>query len=274
MAVIHMNTPELTEAAIMSLRKVGCEWPVVVFDNSQTVTYPAGEGMPERTVTARPFKKRMAGVRVIDNTKGQVVDFDDALAAFPDKHEAHGAVNLWGSDRHMITVEKLFDLLPDGFLLLESDILLRENPQVLWQEEYSFCGYVQQQQPGNPYHGQRILPMLCYLNVPRFRAEGVHYFDPDRSWMLHRGENNPQNWYDTGASLLEDVLTHKPRLKGLHVDIRPMVAHLGSGSWKDGEDLKRQAAWLKENEALWTTPAGEAAAGSKPRAGKRTNRKE
>ena len=33
-AIVHYNTPELTEACIMSIRKTGCQWPVVVFDNS------------------------------------------------------------------------------------------------------------------------------------------------------------------------------------------------------------------------------------------------
>ena len=92
--------------------------------------------------------------------------------------------------------------------------------------------------------------MLCYLNVPKFKAEGVRYFDPDRSWMLHPDENDKRNWYDTGASLLEDVLNHRPRLKGLHVDIRPMVEHLGGASYRT---LKGQAEWLNKHRALWET---------------------
>ena len=253
-AIINLNTPELVECCILSIRKQGCEWPIVVFDNSQDLTLPAGDGLPVRTIEAHPFKKRMKGVKVIDNTKGHQVDFDKALQAFPDRHKPHGEVNLWGSDRHMMTVQKLWELLPDGFILVESDILLKENPQALWREEYSFCGYVQKQQRGNRFGRGRILPMLCYFNVPKFRAEGVNYFDPDRSWMLHKGENNPQNWYDTGASLLEDVLSHRPRLKGLHVDIRPMVVHLGGASYGNNATLKRQAEWLKENEELWSKP--------------------
>ena len=249
-AIIHFNTPELTECCIMSIRKQGCYWPVVVFDNSRDVVWPADEGLPERTLKARPFSTQIKGVKVIDNTNGQQVDFDKALQAFPDKHNPHGAVNGWGSDVHMMSVEKLFELLPDGFVLVESDILLRENPQTLWQEEYSFVAYVQKHQAGNRFGRGRILPMLCYLNVPKFRAEGVHYFDPDRSWMLHKGEMNPNNWYDTGASLLEDVLAHRPRLKGLHVDIRPLMVHLGGASYK-ATDIKRQAEWLKQNRELW-----------------------
>jgi hypothetical protein len=46
----------------------------------------------------------------------------------------------------------------------------------------------------------------------------------------------------------------RPRLKGLHVDIRLFVEHYGGGSWKP-DNLKAQAEWLKKNEALWKTPS-------------------
>lgn len=248
--IINFNTPELTEACILSIRKHGCYWPVVVFDNSRSVVFPPGDGMKERTIEARPFTKKMNGVTVIDNTQGQVIDFEKELAKFPEKHIPHGGVNNWGSDLHMMTVEKLWELLPDGFILVESDVLVRTDIRTLWREEYSFCAYVQKHQEGNRFGRGRILPMLCYMNVPRFREEGVHYFDPNRSWMLYQGEENPLNWYDTGASLLEDVLTHRPRLKGLHVDIRPMIQHLGGGSYYENENQRREK-WLTQHEGLW-----------------------
>ena len=249
-AIINFNTPELVEACILSIRKHGCYWPIVIFDNSRSVVFSPGDGMEERVIEAHPFRRKMHGVTVIDNTGGKVIDFDAALQAFPEKHIPHGSVNGWGSDTHMMTVEKLWELLPEGFILVESDVLVKTDIRSLWREEYSFCAYVQKRQEGNRFGRGRILPMLCYFNVPRFRAEGVHYFDPNRSWMLHQGEENPLNWYDTGASLLEDVLSHRPRLKGLHVDIRPMIVHLGGGSYI-GNSIRKQAEWLKAHEPLW-----------------------
>ena len=159
-AIINLNTPELVECCIRSIRKQGCEWPIVVFDNSQDLTLPAGDELPARTSEAHPFKKRMKGVKVIDNTKGQHVDFDKALQAFPDSHKPHGEVNLWGSDRHMMTVQKLWELLPAGVILVERDILVNADISPLWREEYSFCGYVQKQQRGNRFGRGRRLPML------------------------------------------------------------------------------------------------------------------
>ena len=74
-AIIHFNTPELTESAILSLRKHGGEdYAVTVFDNSD----------------ARPFTKKMDGVTVIDNRIGQVIDLDAELRKFPDRSRHMG----------------------------------------------------------------------------------------------------------------------------------------------------------------------------------------
>ena len=70
-AIIHYNTPELTEAAILSLRKHGGEdYHVTVFDNSA----PSIDQKTGERYGARPFTDEMPGVTVIDNTKGQVID--------------------------------------------------------------------------------------------------------------------------------------------------------------------------------------------------------
>ena len=244
-AIVHYNTPELTEACILSIRKVGCDWPVTVLDNSDK----------------RPFTKRMKCVKVLNNRKQQLVNFDEELAKYPDKCWDMAKKSNYGSVKHMMSVQYLWGVLPDGFILVESDVLIKADITKMWREEYSFTAYVQRQQRGNKFGMGRILPMLCYLNVPKFKAEGVRYFDPDRSWMLHSDENDKRNWYDTGASLREDVLAHRPRLKGLHVDIRPMVEHLGGASYKT---LKGQAEWLTQHRALWETE-------SKPKTTKRTN---
>jgi hypothetical protein len=61
----------------------------------------------------------MNGVQVIDNTHGQVIDFDKELEAFPHRF---GTFNNFASDKHMMSIQKLWDLLPDGFLLINLDI--------------------------------------------------------------------------------------------------------------------------------------------------------
>ena len=200
----------------------------------------------------------MKGVKVIDNTRGQVIDFEQFLSLYPDRNRQLGVwkSSVWGSAKHIVTVQKLWELLPDGFILVESDTLVKRDIIELWKEEYSFCGYVQKNQHGNRFKVPRILPMLCYMNVPKLTKEGARYFDPDRCWGLKADANLRGNWFDTGACLLDDVLRMRPRLKGLHVDIRLFIEHYGGGSWHQG-DLQRKSAWLKQHEALWSTPKDE-----------------
>ena len=238
-AIIHFNTPELTIAAIGSLMKNGGgPFRVVVFDNSDT----------------RPFEGA-TNVQVFDNTRGQIIDFDAELSKYPERDRSIGCAKgcEFGSVKHMMTVQKLWELLPQGFVLMESDILIKKNIDEFFDERYSVYGYCQKAQPHNPFGIGRMLPMLCWMNVPMLTREGAKYFDPTRTYgLLPGGRQNRNNWYDTGAVLLEDILTKRPRLKGYHRDIREFVEHYGSGSWK-ANDLSQQMAWLEAHKNLLPT---------------------
>ena len=238
-AIIHYTTPELTMAAVGSLLKNGGgPFRVVVFDNSDQ----------------RPFEGA-TNVQVFDNTKGQIIDFEKELEKYPERDRSIGCAKgcEFGSVKHMMTVQKLWELLPQGFVLMESDILIKKNIDEFFDEGYSVYGYCQKAQPSNPFHIGRMLPMLCWMNVPMLTREGAKYFDPTRTYgLLPGGRQNRNNWYDTGAVLLEDILTKRPRLKGYHRDIREFVEHYGSGSWK-ANDLNQQMAWLEAHKNLLPT---------------------
>ena len=233
-AIVHFNTPELTEACIYSIRKHGGEdYHITIFDNSDS----------------RPFTMKMDGVTVIDNTKGQIIDFDKALAKYP--KAKYGAINDYGSDKHMLSIQKLWELMPDGFVLMDSDVLLKANIDHLWQENQCAVGHVQNPQPGNNFHIGRLVPMLCYINVPLCKKHGLKYFDPKRAWMIHSDSvSDKLNWYDTGAAFYEDLHNHKNGARGRRIDIRPMMEHYKRGSWLN-QGIKRQAEWLKQNRKLW-----------------------
>lgn len=233
-AIVHYNTPELTEAAILSLRKHGgMDYHVTVLDNSDK----------------RPFKLNMKGVTVIDNTNGQVINFDQELARFP--HKCNATTNGWGSDKHMMSVQKLWDILPDGFLLLDSDVLIKQSVDFMFMEDQVAVGHVQNPQPGNRYKLARLVPMVCYINVPLCRKHGLSYFDPERCWMLHSHDMADRlNWYDTGASFYEDIHNHKNGARGRRADIRPLMEHYQKGSWQKN-DLTGQAKWLSQHKNLW-----------------------
>ena len=59
------------------------------------------------------------------------------------------------------------------------------------------------------------------------------------------------NWYDTGASLLEDVINGKPELVGWNVkELTEYYDHYHGGSWRKS-DVKNQINWLNQRKALW-----------------------
>ena len=237
-AIVHFNTPELTEACILSIRKVGCHWPVTVLDNSDK----------------RPFKAKMKGVTIIDNTKGQIIDFDAELQKYPDKCWDMAKRSNYGSAKHMMSVQKLWELLPDGFILVESDVLIRKNFEFLWDESFAATGKAQWFK-GRRQEKDRLLPWLCYMNVPLLTANGAKYYDPERSWGLQPGGmKNPNNWYDTGAPMLEDIIKTKPQLSArLYPNLDTYYIHYCGGSWR-GNDFEQQKAWLEQNRSLWEIP--------------------
>lgn len=238
-AIIHYNTPELTEAAILSLRKhTGTRYDVTVFDNSDK----------------RPFKAKMQGVKVIDNTKGKYIDFEAELAKFPNKCWDMAKKNNYGSAKHIMSVQKLWELLPGGFILMESDILLKDDIGFIWQEDFAAVGKVQWFR-GRRIEKDRLLPFLCYMNVPLLVKNGARYYDPERCWALQPGGmNNPNNWYNTGATLLEDIIKTKPELHGkLYPDLDHHFIHYTGGSWRQ-KGIENQKAWLEQNRSLWEIP--------------------
>lgn len=235
-AIIHYNTPELTEAGIRSLRKHGGEdYSVVILDNSDE----------------RPFKKRMKGVRRIDNTKGQVIDFGKFLDEYPDREPRHAISSGFGSAKHTRSVQELWNILPDGFVLMESDVLIKKDISFLWMPDFAAAGRIQWKQKGNMYSIPRLLPYLCWINVPLLVEYRARYFDPERCWALQKGEKTVGNWYDTGACLLEDIIKTKPQLWCRNVlDLFDYFEHYDGGSWHKN-DLPQQKAWLEEHKDLW-----------------------
>ena len=236
--IVHYNTPELTEATILSLRKHGGEdYQVIIFDNSD----------------ARPFTSKMKGVKVIDNTKGKYIDFDKFLDQYPDRCNEIGVARNcnFGSAKHMRSVQELFKIVKKPFILMDSDILIKKNIDVFWDEQYAVVGHRLESQQGNRFGIGRLMPLLCFLNVPLLINHGAKYFDENRCYgLLPGGVFNRNNWYDTGASLLEDVMKTKPYLIGHHIDIRDYMIHYTSGSWASN-DYEAHMTWLTRYQDLW-----------------------
>ena len=225
--IVNFNTQKLTEAAIRSLENhtPGCN--VVVFDNSNKEPF------------VNTFDK--VNVRVIDNTKGQHIDFEKMLAEYPDKYPT--PENNYGSAKHCKTIDYCFDLFPDGFVLMDSDVLVKQDITSLFDDSCAWVGKMELHRNRWNYHLPRVLPYICYLNVPLLREHGVRYFNGEKMWALsHR---HPDMWYDTGCWFYEAC--HEKSLPENHINIDDYILHLKHGSWNATE----QEEWLESHKDLW-----------------------
>ena len=250
--IVHYNTPELTKAAVLSIRKQGGEdYQIVIFENSCDAALADGKRRE-----ARPFagllddeqtRKALGEVEIIDNSRGQLVDFDAELAKWPNKkNDAENRLAHFGSAKHMMSVEWLIQHMDGPFMLCDSDILLKRPIDDMFDEAVTACGFIDQGW-NNPKTVKRLWPMLCFINAPECRRLGIHYYDGMRCWGIMTGTDKGC-WYDTGAAFLEDIRqTDGATLR--QVDIRERMEHMWSGSWREKD--KEAGAWLNKHESLW-----------------------
>ena len=250
--IVHYNTPELTKAAVLSIRKQGGgNYRVVIFENSCEAALADGKRRE-----ARPFsglladeqtRKALGEVEIIDNSRGQLVDFGAELAKWPNKkNDAENRLAHFGSAKHMMSVEWLIQHMDGPFMLCDSDILLKRPIDDMFDEAVTACGFIDQGW-NNPKTVKRLWPMLCFINAPECRRLGIHYYDGMRCWGIMTGTDKGC-WYDTGAAFLEDIRrTDGATLR--QVDIRERMEHMWSGSWREKD--KETEAWLNKHESLW-----------------------
>ena len=122
--IIHYNTPYLTECLVRSINLFVEGATIYIFDNSNE----------------KPFTAKFDNVTVFDNTKGQIIDFNKWLEKYPNKNKSGGRLNKWGSAKHCYSVEKCMELIDDGFILLDSDVLLKRDISNLIDDKVIFTG--------------------------------------------------------------------------------------------------------------------------------------
>ena len=216
--IVNYNTPELTEAAIRSVWKHTEDAKITVFDNSDE----------------RPLGV-IDGVNFIDNTKGQVIDFRELIASFPKREKSK---NDYGSAKHCYTVDYCLDLFENGFVLLDSDVLVKRDLSDLFDESVCWAG----EPHTTTKHSvkiPRLYPFCCFINTRMCRENGVRYFDTGHMWQL--SDSDKGKWYDTGAWFLE-ASRHLPHRKIRYANY---VEHYGGGSFLNNKKVSVKD-WLKK----------------------------
>lgn len=229
--IVNFNTQKLVDALIRSINKFHDNVEIIIFDNSNRV----------------PFKNIHENVFIMDNTKGQIVNFDKILEKC-DLTQNTG--NSFGSFKHCLTIDKCIDLIDDGFILLDSDILLKRNVSELENKGYGCVGEVVGKQGE---WKDRILPFICYINSDLCKTNNIKYCSNTLMW----GVKHNRPYYDTGSFFLDELRNKNIPIKNIrYVDY---AVHYGAGSYRDyaertgGYKHLTEDEWLKKYNNLYNT---------------------
>lgn len=227
--IIHYNTPYLTECLVRSINLFVKDAIIYIFDNSNE----------------KPFTAKFDNLTVFDNTKGQIINFDKWLENYPNRKMPGGRLNKWGSAKHCYSVEKCMELIDDGFILLDSDVLLKRDISNLIDDKTIFTGEVVTQ-PNSSV--KRVLPFICYINVKMCKEKGVHYLDDN--YMHGLWKNGVADRYDTGGGFYMGAKDYPSR----PISYSEYVVHFGHGSWNAIGKKNQYTAeeWLKMFRRYWS----------------------
>ena len=220
--IVNYNTQKLTEACIKSINKHTPNVNIYVFDNSDN----------------GKFTNNFPNVTVIDNTDGQIINFNEWLKKFPEHEKSPiGSGNNYASSKHCISVQKAIDIIDDNVILMDSDVLVKKDISELWDEKYIYVGGYEH----NKWHDKRLMPFICFINVKMCKKYGIKYFDENRIVGLTvNGEK-----YDTGCSFYVDSEKYEHK----EINIFGYIKHFAQGSWKR-KNLNFER-WLETNKNLW-----------------------
>jgi hypothetical protein len=237
--IVHFNTPKLTECLVKSINKHVKDAYIHIFDNSDKF----------------PFTAKFNNVTIIDNTKGQIINFDKWLENFPYKENTTAKRNGYGSAKHCYTIEKCMEILDRNFILLDSDILLKRDISNFIDDTKIFVGDIKKWRAGNTTAKEkyRALPWLMYINVKKCQEHGIHFFNEKYMYGLSEEGNS----YDTGGYFYKEVETHK--LPWKRENLTDYIEHYQAASWvndakeHDGYQQLSFDEWLRKYKELWVT---------------------
>ena len=225
--IVNYNTQKLTTACIQSINKHTPNTNIFVFDNSDK----------------EPFVNNFDNVRVIDNTNGGIINFDEVLSKYTEKTEYAGKSG-YGSAKHTMSIDKCFDIINDNFILLDSDVLVKKDISVFYDENYVYAGIISRT---DKVSLPRLLPFICFLNVKLLKKKGIRYFSGNQICGLTKDSDK----YDTGASLVIDTKDFLYK----EINIYNYVEHYACGSWHNlpgfsGRKVSEDE-WLNAHKSLW-----------------------
>lgn len=242
--IVHFNTPLLTECLVKSINKFTPNSKIYIFDNSDKF----------------PFIYRQDNIVYLDNTKGQIINFENWLEQFPERTETSAFKNNYASAKHCYSIEKCIEIINEPFILLDSDILLTKDISEIISSSAIYSGETEIWKPLRPAKGikkkatTRVKPYLLYINVNLCKKYDIHYYNQNYIYGL----TIEGDYYDTGTYFYEQC----SKLKSIShnsIKLNNYILHYKGGSWleqaKKYDNYKNidPDIWLKKNKKYWYT---------------------
>ena len=239
--IIHYNTPSFTECLVKSVNRYVKDAKIYIFDNSDKL----------------PFVAEFENVTIFDNTKGQIIDFNKWLEKFPFRTKTSAGKNNYASAKHCYSVHKCMELIDEPFVLLDSDVLLKQDISFLFSDSDIFIGTTElwKAKACTKNHVSkaklRAVPYLSFINTELCKKHGVKYFNESCIYGLSANGDS----YDTGTYFFEQIT--KKKLKWTKINISNYIVHYKAGSWVDkakkfdGYKQISGSKWLENNKKYW-----------------------
>lgn len=231
--IVHYNTPLLTECLVRSINLFVKDAIIYIFDNSDK----------------DPFTAHFDNVLVLDNTKGEIINFDKWLEKYPKRISSAGRTNDFASAKHCYSIEKCIQLIKENFILLDSDVLLKRDISELYDEESIYVGEIIKQPRFNV---NRVLPFICYINAEMCIKNNVHYFDEEHMYGLNKTREGEK--YDTGSSFYLNTLDFEHK----EIKVDDYIVHYKAGSWVNTARAVHHykqidsSEWLRKYKNYWS----------------------
>lgn len=231
--IVHYNTPLLTECLVRSINLFVKDAIIYIFDNSDKY----------------PFVADFDNVLIIDNTKGEIIDFDKWLDKYPKRTSSFARTNNFASAKHCYSVEKCMQIIKENFILLDSDVLLKRDISDLYDEDSIYVGEIIKQPKFNV---RRVLPFICYINTEMCIDNNIHYFDEEHMYGLNKSSDCEK--YDTGSSFYLNTLNFRHK----EIKINDYIVHYKAGSWVDTAKTVHHykqiesSEWLLKYKKYWS----------------------
>lgn len=207
--IVHYNTPELTNALVLSIYKQCTKIDnIFIFENSDTRKY---------NVIDKKYEI------IIDNSKNKIINFKKIIEKKVKKHIFNETClnTSCGTFNHSMSVEWFYKRQAEPFILLDSDVIIKKDLSELSNNSFCFVSdiyYIN----GSPI---RIYPFVSYLNVNILHNNKICFCDGK-----HIYPNFSLLQYDTGGWFLNQCINKNLQFK--KINYTDYVSHFGLGSWK------------------------------------------